>query len=280
MQIKNNLKRKIVQIIAFGYSNIHIGNFLNNKIYQGKWKNFCNPGLNCYSCPAASLACPVGAFQSVLTSKQFNFSFYVVGFILAIGVIFGRVVCGFLCPFGLIQELIYKIPTKKFKVFPIFKILKYIILVIFVILLPIFWVDFANQARPTFCMFICPAGTVEAGIPLLIMNKSLHNLIGNMFINKLIILIIVFISCIFIFRFFCKTICPLAVIYGLLNKVSLYGLKVDKEKCINCGKCKNVCKMDINPVINQNSIECIRCGDCREVCQKKAIKIGFGVAKL
>lgn len=280
MQIKNNIKRKIIQIIAFGYSNIHIGNFLNNKIYQGKWKNFCNPGLNCYSCPAASLACPIGALQAVMNSSQYNFSFYVVGFILAIGIVFGRFVCGFLCPFGLIQEIIYKIPTKKLKIFPALKYLKYIILIVFVIFLPLFWVDFTNQSKPTFCMFICPAGTLEAGIPLLIMDKALHDLIGNMFLLKVIILVVVLFSCVFIYRFFCKTICPLGVIYGLLNKISLYGLKVDKSNCINCKKCKKICKMDIDPTINPNSIECIRCGDCAMSCPNKVIKMGFGFARL
>ena len=280
MSIKNNIKRKIIQIIAFGYSNIHLGNFLNNKIYQGKWKNFCNPGLNCYSCPAASFSCPIGALQSVISSKQYNFSFYVIGFLLAIGVVFGRFICGFICPFGLMQEIIYKIPSKKIKLFPLLKYLKYIILIVFVILLPIIWVDFTKQGRPTFCMFICPAGTLEAGIPMLIMNNSLFNIISNVFFIKMTILVLVIIGSIFVFRFFCKTLCPLGAIYGLLNKISLYGLKVKKEDCIFCGKCEKICKMDINPIKNPNSIECIRCGECAAVCKNKAIKIGFLVAKL
>ena len=280
MSIKNNIKRKIIQIIAFGYSNIHLGNFLNNKIYQGKWKNFCNPGLNCYSCPAASFSCPIGALQSVISSKQYNFSFYVIGFLLAIGVVFGRFICGFICPFGLMQEIIYKIPSKKIKLFPLLKYLKYIILIVFVILLPIIWVDFTKQGRPTFCMFICPAGTLEAGIPMLIMNNSLFNIISNVFFIKMTILVLVIIGSIFVFRFFCKTLCPLGAIYGLLNKISLYGLKVKKEDCIFCGKCEKICKMDINPIKNPNSIEWIRCGECAAVCKNKAIKIGFLVAKL
>ena len=94
------------------------------------------------------------------------------------------------------------------------------------------------------------------------------------------ILVLVIIGSIFVFRFFCKTLCPLGAIYGLLNKISLYGLKVKKEDCIFCGKCEKICKMDINPIKNPNSIECIRCGECAAVCKNKAIKIGFLVAKL
>ena len=110
MKINQEMKRKIVQVAAFGYSNTYIGNFVSGQIYKGSWKQFCNPGMNCYSCPAARLACPIGAMQAVSGSMNFKLSFYVIGFVLALGVVFGRAICGFFCPFGLIQELIYKIP--------------------------------------------------------------------------------------------------------------------------------------------------------------------------
>ena len=109
MKINQEMKRKIVQVAAFGYSNTYIGNFVSGQIYKGRWKQFCNPGMNCYSCPAARLACPIGAMQAVSGSMNFKLSFYVIGFVLALGVVFGRAICGFFCPFGLIQELIYKI---------------------------------------------------------------------------------------------------------------------------------------------------------------------------
>ena len=108
MKIKNPVKRKLLQIAAFGFSNFHIGNFKGGELYTGAWKKFCNPGLNCYSCPAASFACPIGALQAVSGSTNYNFSFYVIGFLLAVGILFGRFICGWFCPFGLIQELINK----------------------------------------------------------------------------------------------------------------------------------------------------------------------------
>lgn len=87
MKLTHSVKRKLLQIIDFGFFNPYIGNFAKGRIYQGKWKNFCNPGMNCYSCPAARLACPIGAMQAVSDSMNFNFSFYVVGIILAIGAV-------------------------------------------------------------------------------------------------------------------------------------------------------------------------------------------------
>lgn len=275
MNIPNKLKRKLIQIAAFGFSNSHLGNFASGKIYTGQWKQFCNPGLNCYSCPAASFACPIGALQAVSGSMDFKFSFYVIGFLLAIGVFLGRFVCGFLCPFGFFQELLNKIPSPKFKVPRPFLYIKYVVLIVFVILLPVVLTNYMGIGKPAFCQFICPAGTLEGGIPLLSMHDELRQTIGSLFSLKLTILIITIIGCILSYRFFCKTLCPLAVIYGLLNKISFYHLSVNEDQCVRCGKCAKTCKMNVDPVKSPNSVECIRCGECAEICPTNAISLGF-----
>lgn len=275
MQIKNTVKRKLLQLAAFGFTNSQMGNFIGEKLYEGSWKRFCNPGLNCYSCPAATFACPIGALQSVSGSMEFKFSFYVVGFLLAIGILLGRFVCGFLCPFGLFQELLHKIPFPKFKLWKGFLYIKYVVLIVFVILLPILVTNYMGIGKPTFCQFICPAGTLEGGIPLLSTHKELQQTIGSLFSLKMTILVLTILGCICIYRFFCKTLCPLGVIYGLLNKISIYHLKINKHECVDCGKCSKVCKMDVNPLKNPNSVECIRCGECAAACPTHAIHLGF-----
>ncbi len=277
--MNNAFKRKLIQIAAFGFTNSHIGNFVSGKLYTGKWKQFCNPGLNCYSCPAATLACPIGALQAVNGSMQYNFSFYIVGFLLAVGVLFGRLICGWICPFGLIQELIYKIPSPKYKLPKIFTYFKYAILIVFVILLPIVVTDFMGMGQPAFCQYICPAGTLSGGIPMIATHSELRATTGFLFGLKITILFITIIASIFLFRFFCKTLCPLGAIYGLLNKISIYHLEVDKKACIGCGKCARACKMDVDPVVNPNSAECIRCGACASACPKQAIQLKFGSSK-
>lgn len=276
MNLPNQLKRKLMQTAAFGFSNSHFGNFASGKIYTGQWKQFCNPGLNCYSCPAASLACPIGALQAVSGSMDFTFSFYVIGFLLAVGVLLGRFVCGFLCPFGFIQELLNKIPSPKFKVPRPFLYIKYVILIVFVILLPVVLTNYMGIGKPAFCQFICPAGTLEGGIPLLGLHNELRRTIGALFNLKLTILIITIAGCVLCYRFFCKTLCPLAVIYGLLNKISFYHLNVNEHQCVHCGKCAMTCRMNVDPVKSPDSVECIRCGECAQVCPTKAICLGFG----
>lgn len=276
MKLTNGIKRKAIQIAAFGFSNVHVGNFAGGKLYTGKWKQFCNPGLNCYSCPAASLACPIGALQAVSGSMNYSLSFYVWGFLLAIGVLFGRFICGWICPFGLIQELMNKIPTKKFKLPKPFTYIKYFVLVLFVMVLPVAVTNYMGVGKPAFCEFICPSGTLLGCIPMMLTHPELRSTVGGLFALKITILIVIIVGCTFIFRFFCKTICPLGAIYGLLNKISVYHLEVDEDACVSCGKCSRVCKMDVDPVKCPNSAECIRCGACKAACPKHAISIGFG----
>lgn len=275
MKIHQEVRRKIIQIAAFGYSNTYLGNFISGRIYKGEWKQFCNPGMNCYSCPAARLSCPIGAMQAVSGSIQFRFSFYVVGFVLALGVIFGRAICGFICPFGLIQELIYKLPFPKKKLRKEFTYVKYLMLLVFVLILPVVRTNAVGMGDPAFCEYICPVGTLEGGIPLLGTHPELRSMLGTLFSFKMCILIATLIGCLMVCRFFCKVMCPLGAIYGLLNKVSLYHMVIDKDRCISCGMCSANCPMDVDPVKNPNSAECIRCGKCTEQCPGQVLEIRF-----
>ena len=269
-----------IQAIATLLTNIHIPNLLKGKIYQGKIKTVCVPGLNCYSCPGATGACPIGSLQAVVGSWNFKFAYYVVGFLIFVGALLGRLVCGFLCPFGLIQDLLNKIPfPKKIRTFcgdKLLRKLKYVIFLVFVILLPLFLTDIMGQGAPYFCKLICPAGTLEGGLPLVLLNKGMRSAIGWLYIWKNAILIVTIVLSILIYRPFCKYICPLGAFYSLFNKVSIYRYRVDMEKCIHCGKCAKACQMEVNPVENPNRCECIRCGRCKQACPVQAIKSGVG----
>lgn len=275
MKITREIKRKIIQIAAFGWTNPYLGNFADGRIYGGSLKQFCTPGLNCYSCPAAQFACPIGAMQAVANSPGHRLGFYAIGFVLAIGVVLGRVVCGFLCPFGLLQELLHKIPTPKLHLPKWMTYIKYGILAVFVILLPAFLADETGVRSPSFCKFICPVGTLEGGIPILASHPELRALLGSIFTLKMGILIAVIIGSVLISRCFCKVMCPLGAIYGLLNKVSIYGMDIDNAKCVSCGKCASICPMDTDPARNPNSAECIRCGRCITACPTSSLSAGF-----
>ena len=252
--------RLIIQALAFAFSNGYVKGFTNAKIYKGSLKNFCHPGLNCYSCPGALLSCPIGALKSVSP-----FSLYVFGFLFLIGTIFGRAVCGWICPFGFIQRLLYMIPVKNKRKNIVghdkLKYLKYFVLIISVLILG------------NFCEYICPSGMLLGAIPLTLISSSIRELIGSTFFIKASILILFIVLSIFYARPFCKYICPLGAIYSLFNPISIIKLHVDETKCTKCGYCKKSCPMDISVFKDSQSLECIRCGECVSSCPHKAIKI-------
>lgn len=267
--------RHRIQALWALLTNSYLLGFVQGKIYTGKLKNLCVPGMNCYSCPGAVGACPIGAMQAVIGNWNFKFAFYVAGFLMFVGALIGRFVCGWLCPFGLIQDLLHKIPfPKKIKTFrgdKLLRKLKYVILLVFVILLPLFLVDVLGQGAPYFCKLICPVGTLEGGIPLVLLNKSLRGTIGWLYAWKNVLLAVTIFLSILIYRPFCKYICPLGAVYSVFNPISVFRYRVDKEKCTNCGACARACKMQVNPVQNANHPECIRCGHCKKICPTGAI---------
>ncbi len=264
-------KRKLMQLYFALLFNANLKGFITGNIYQGTTKKFCAPGINCYSCPGAIGACPLGSLQGAFSADHSTL-YYVGGILLLYALMFGRMICRWLCPFGLIQELFYKVKTPKLKKSPVTRILsylKYVILVFFVFIVPIMYA-FRDTPLPTFCKYICPAGTLEGGIGLLsnAVNESYFSMLGPLFTWKFLLLVSIMVGCVFIFRLFCRFLCPLGALYGLFNKLSFFGIKVDNSKCTNCGLCHGHCKVDIKHPGDQ---ECISCGSCVNVCPTKAI---------
>ena len=264
-------KRKIMQLYFALLFNANLKGFVTGNIYQGNSKKICAPGINCYSCPGAIAACPLGSFQGSFSADHSTI-YYVGGILLLYSIFFGRMICGWLCPFGLVQELVYKIKTPKLKKSPVTLLLswfKYAVLVFFVLIVPIMYA-FRDTPLPAFCKYICPAGTLEGGIGLLsnAVNESYFSMLGPLFTWKFLLMVSILVGSIFIFRLFCRFICPLGALYGIFNKVSLFGVKLDKHKCTDCGLCQAHCKVDIRHVGDQ---ECISCGECIDVCPTKAI---------
>lgn len=262
--------RLFFQIVYTIFTNGYAFGYINGTIYKGNSKYICVPGLNCYSCPGALASCPIGALQNALNSRNLHIPFAVIGFLFIFGSIFGRFVCGWLCPFGLFQDLLYKIPIfKKKKNLPFHRVLKYVkymVLVGLVIVGSMFL--FGTFVKvPAFCKYLCPSGTLMGAIPLIGGNEQLQMQVGDLFYWKLGILIFIVILSIKIYRPFCQYLCPLGAIYGWFNRFSLVQIKWDEGACTSCMQCKKACPINLSPKEISVSPECIKCGKCVEACK-------------
>ena len=275
------MNRWMVQAIATFLSNANLPGFVKGEIYSGRIKSICVPGLNCYSCPGAMGACPIGSLQSIIGSPRYNFSYYIVGILILFGALLGRAVCGFLCPFGWFQELLHKIPSKKCSTqrAKYLRWIKYFILVVFVIVLPLTVVNKVGMGSPFFCKWICPVGILEGAIPLSIVNEGIRGSLGSLFTWKACVLLGVLTLAVFFYRPFCKWVCPLGAFYSLFNNVAVYRYRIDKDKCNQCGACSKVCLMDVDVSTAPNHAECIRCGDCVNICPNDAISLNIKFKK-
>lgn len=272
--------RGAVQLATALISNAYLKGFLEGTIYKGDTKAICVPGLNCYACPGALGSCPIGSLQAVLGSRGTYFSWYVGGLIVAFGALLGRLTCGWLCPFGFFQDLLYRVPIpkglRKLRRLPgerYLAMIRHVLLVVMVILLPLFAVDFIGQGSPWFCTWVCPSGTLS-GLLLLAGNESLREVVGWLFAWKNLILIVTILLSIIVYRPFCRYLCPLGALYGYFNPIALYRFSIDTEKCTRCEICQQVCKLDIAVFDHPNSSACIRCGDCIKACPHEAILHG------
>ena len=270
--------RRLVQLYAALLYNANLKGFIDGHIYTGNLKATCVPGFNCYSCPGAVASCPLGSLQNALNAAGHTAPWYVLGILALFGAILGRTICGWICPLGLIQELLHKIPTPKIRKSHITRklsYLKYVFLAVFVIAIPLIYGVGKGIILPGFCKYICPAGTFEGAVGLLqnSVNATSFYQLGAVFTNKWVIMLVIGLACIFCYRTFCRFICPLGAIYGFFNRFALTGVKVNPDRCNGCGLCVMKCQMDIKHVGDH---ECISCGKCINTCAQGAISLKCG----
>ena len=274
--------RRLVQLYAALLYNANLKGFIDGHIYSGPLKSTCVPGFNCYSCPGAIASCPLGSLQNALNAAGHTAPWYMLGMLALFGVILGRTICGWLCPLGLIQELLHKIPVPKIRKSRATRglsYLKYVFLVVFVVAIPIWYGLNKGIPLPGFCKYICPAGTLEGAVGLLQnkANETSFYQLKILFTRKWVIMLVIGLACAFCYRTFCRFICPLGAIYGFFNRFSVTGVRVDTDRCNGCGLCVRQCQMDIRHVGDH---ECISCGKCIEGCPQGAISLKAGKVTL
>jgi ferredoxin-type protein NapH len=237
---------------------------LNSYFTQNLTKGLPCPALNCYACPAAAFACPIGTIQNLIIRRKFPL--YTLGVVGLVGALVGRGSCGWLCPFGWLQELIYKLPVPKLRLPNRFNWTRYVVLAVLVVIVPLL-------TNATWFCKLCPAGSLEAGIPWVILSADIRQLVGAFYWLK-IALLGGFLAWMSVTRRpFCRWVCPLGALWSPLNPISAFRLQVDEKSCIQCDRCQEVCPADIRVYENPDAGACIRCLACMRECPKNCITV-------
>lgn len=220
--------------------------------------------------------CPFGAIESLYSNVvhgtfvwKITFSSYILLFaVIVIGIIFGKGFCGWICPFGSLQEWIRmlgaKLTKRKKSLLPAavdekMRYLKYG--VVLLILIPTY-----ITGRMVFENYDPFVAFFHFG-----KNITRHLMPGY------IILGVVIVFSLFIGRFWCRYFCPLGAVLGLINKISLFKIKRDSGTCTDCGLCDRKCPVDI-PLANRDKIksaECIACLESEQACPEKGALLAY-----
>ncbi len=255
------IRRRTVQLVSL---------FALHASWGPELKWFCNPVLTCHSCALSWFACPIGVL--VHFSGYHIFPWVALGTMLLFGALIGRMLCGWMCPFGLLMDLLHKIPSPKFELPRWTAYTKYLVLGLMVFLLPFL---LGESTMWSFCRF-CPASAIEVTIPGLVQGGV--GSIDGWLVAKLAVLLAVVVLAVMSRRSFCKTLCPIAALLGPLNHFSFWAMKSPTpQPCPGCGKCDRACPTHIEPSIrlrqglSANRHEnCIVCHDCQNACPSHA----------
>jgi len=247
---------------------------VNLRLFGLSLKSVCGPGLNCHGCPLAGVSCPIGVMT--FSASVRTFPALAVGTVLTIGALAGRLVCGFLCPFGVLQELLYRIPTRKFGLPNWTRYIKYAALLLLVLALPLLLgYETSTEARLYYCK-VCPKGTLTATLPYWFSGSAGGLFTGGGLAARLAVLVVFLALMVTVSRAFCRTFCPLGAIYGLVSRFAMTRVVIDNEICTDCGACDKVCPVELDVRREVGSAECIACGECIKVCPVTAISRKLG----
>lgn len=258
------VKRWVIQFIFLVVQHPFIQNFLTGTIYRGPLKAICTSTLTCYSCPAAPFSCPIGTIQYLIEYMKMVPT-YAIGTLTLFGTFWGRAPCSYACPFGFLQDILYRVSPFSYqtRLSGWARHLKWPVLVLLVLIIP-YWKEI-----PAFCAWLCPAGTLQAGIPIVIANPSFRSGIGITFVWKAFLLLAVLLYSLRVQRPFCRYLCPLGLFLGFFNRVSILQITRDKKRCLSCGVCGKKCPMGLLLPRGINSLDCIKCGSCIAECPPK-----------
>jgi len=258
------LPRRIFQTAGTLLPNAYLQGFWTASLYQGRLKGVCTPLFNCYACPSALFSCPIGTMQHFAATGAIPY--YGAGLLATVGASVGRMTCGTLCPFGFLQDLLYKFRSWKVSIPVWTRYFRYAALAVLVFLVP-------YLTHENWFSKLCPAGTLMGGLTWVTLDLNVRSMIGSLFWVKISILLFFVAASVPVKRIFCRAACPLGAIFSFFNGSSFLQLAWNPDTCTRCGKCRKICPVDIRPDYNPTNPDCVRCLDCTRCPSLKATTV-------
>ncbi len=174
--------------------------------------------------------------------------------LIPITYIFGKVWCGWICHLGALQELLYLHGKFKFlsgyKTQKVMKIIRWVALAALIV-----------QLLITKTNLFCKIDPFKVAFNFISVYHVGWYLLGLLILSSL-----------FIYRPFCKAICPIGLVLGWVSKIPGASILGTNDKCTNCQVCSNTCRQDAIVNVSKkermmDNKECIMCGDCIDSCK-------------
>lgn len=218
------------------------------------------PGLHCYACPWAITVCPIGLAQNLVIFG--TVPFFLLGAMIAYGLVAARGFCGWFCPFGTLNDLL---AFRKVRIRANLSYGKFVVLVATLI-------GAWALTDTVFCK-LCPAASIEASLPYLFLGVAKVN---GPFLIHMATLGASLVGMVLVARFWCRYLCPMGAILSLFNRVSLLHLQWRPSSCTGCESCVAACPMGIDPRSEHDNHNCIKCGECVSSCRPDSLELRVG----
>ena len=241
---------------------------------------FANVQLPIFACPynldqLTGAGCYLLSHPDVLFASSWREILGFFGTFAVCAVLFGRVLCGFVCPMGLLQDVVHEARQALHiegialneRLYAVLRMVKWVMMILFL------GIGFVGGS---FCDF-CPAMALSPAFGGFKLSLGLGGFVT----------VAVLVSGFFKRRCFCN-ICPMGFVLGLPHKISLFKLKKDAVACTECGACYEACPMGIKSVftvregkgdvraIDVTTTDCILCGECVRRCpENNALAMTF-----
>ncbi len=217
---------------------------------------------------------PLVAIGTILTTHTLYKPLLWALVVVILTIVFGRFFCSWVCPFGSIHHFVGFLGNRRLKAAEKIRLnryrkaqcVKYFILIVF-----LFMAAFPSIGASLQTGLLDPIPLVSRSFNLLVLPIVSKGSATERFYEGAWLILVIFLAAVLlnlvIPRFYCRFICPLGALFGILGRFAIWRIGKNKSECINCKLCEQSCEGGCEPAGNIRISECVLCFNCREDCK-------------